>query len=62
MLARYLIRAGIKDVIKRVKATTECEEIDLQTFGIEKSVSITFFEINLVIGKEITSIDLKINY
>ena len=35
ILARYLIRAGIKDVIKRVKATTECEEIDLQTFGIE---------------------------
>ena len=31
-------------------------------FGIEKSVSITFFAINLVIGKEITSIDLKINY
>ncbi len=57
ILARYLIRAGIKDVIKRVKATTECEEIDLQTFGIEKSVSITFYAINLVIGKEITLIE-----
>ncbi len=52
ILARYLIRTGIKDVIKRVKATTECEEIDLQTFGIEKSVSITFFAINLVIEKK----------
>ena len=40
-LARFLIREGIKDIIKGVKSTIEGQEIDLKNFGIEKSINIT---------------------
>ena len=40
------------------------QEIILKNFGIEKSVNINIFAIDLVIGKEIKQIEetLKINY
>ena len=37
-LARFLIREGIKDIIKGVKSTIEGQEIDLKHYGIEKSI------------------------
>ena len=51
-LARFLIREGIKDIIKGVKSTIEGQEIDLKHYGIEKSIDLTIFAIDLVLGKE----------
>ena len=50
-LASFLIREGIKDMVKGVKACIEGEEINLKYFAIEKGISIACFAIELVIGK-----------
>ena len=50
-LARYLIREGIKDIVKGVKACIEGEEINLKYYAIEKGISLACFAIELVIGK-----------
>ena len=50
-LASYLIREGIKDIVKGVKACIEGEEINLKYYAIEKGISLVCFAIELVIGK-----------
>ena len=48
-LARFLIREGIKDIVKGVKACIEGEELNLKYYAIEKGISIACFAIELVI-------------
>ena len=50
-LARFLIREGIKDIVKGVKACIEGEEINLKYYAIETGINIACFAIELVIGK-----------
>ena len=50
-LASFLIREGIKDIAKGVKACIEGEEINLKYYAIEKGISIACFAIELVVGK-----------
>ena len=49
-IARYLIREGIKDIIKGVKATVEGEEINLKSYALEKGVSLVGFALDLALG------------
>ena len=49
-LARYLIREGIKDIVKGVKACIEGKELDIKTYGIEKGLSLVGFALDLVVG------------
>jgi hypothetical protein len=49
--AFYLIREGIKDVVKGVKACIDGEEINLKSYAIEKGISVVGFALELVIGK-----------
>ena len=49
-VARYLIREGIKDIIKGVKATVEGEELNLKSFALEKGVSLVGFALDLALG------------
>ena len=48
--ARFLIREGIKDIIKGVKATVEGEELNLKSFALEKGVSLVGFALDLALG------------
>ena len=48
--ASFLIREGIKDIIKGVKACIEGEEINLKYYAIEKGISIACFAIELAVG------------
>ena len=52
--ARYLIKEGIKDIIKGVKATIDGEEINLKSFALEKGLSLVGFALDLAIGGPIT--------
>ena len=46
--AKFLIKEGVNDVIKSVKATIKGEEIDLKKFAIEKGMSILSFSLSLL--------------
>jgi hypothetical protein len=49
-IACYLIREGVKDVIKGVKACIDGEEINLKNYAIEKGISLVGFALELVVG------------
>ena len=49
-VARYLIREGIKDIIKGIKATVDGEELNLKSFALEKGVSLVGFALDLALG------------
>lgn len=46
--AKFLIKEGVDDVIKSVKATIKGEEIDLKNFAIEKGMNILSFSLSLL--------------
>ena len=48
--ASYLIREGIKDIVKGVKACIDGEEINLKSYAIDKGISLVGFALELVIG------------
>ena len=50
-IARYLIREGIKDIVKGVAVSIKAEEINLKNYAIEKGVSLACFSLELIIGK-----------
>ena len=50
-LARFLIREGIRDIVKGVKATIEGEEISFKSYAIEKGIAISCFALELCVGK-----------
>jgi len=50
-LARFLIREGIRDIVKGVKATIEGEEISFKSYAIDKGIAITCFALELCVGK-----------
>ena len=50
LLARYLIREGISDIIKGVKACIKNEEINIKSYFIEKGISLVGFALDLATG------------
>ena len=55
-IAHYLIREGIKDIIKGVKATVQGEEINLKNYAVEKGSSLLGFALDLALGGAPTDI------
>ena len=50
--AKFLIKEGVNDVIKSVKATLKGEEIDLKKYAIEKAMNLVSFSLTLLTGSE----------
>ena len=46
--AAFLIKEGVNDIIKSIKATLKGEEIDLKKFAIEKAINIISFSLSLL--------------
>ena len=46
--AKFLIKEGVNDVIKSVKATLKGEEIDLKKYAIEKAMNLVSFFFNFI--------------
>ena len=49
-VARYLIREGIKDIIKGIRSTVQGEEINLKSYALEKGISLVGFALDLALG------------
>ena len=60
-IARFLIKEGLNDIIKSIKATIKGEEIDLVQFGMEKAGKIMTFCLDLItnVGSEQISGSIK---
>ena len=55
-LSSFLIREGIKDLVRGIKASIEGEEINLKYYAIEKGVSLTCFAFEMILGKVPTKV------
>ena len=55
-LSSFLIREGIKDLVKGIKASICGEEINLKYYAIEKGISLTCFAFDMVLGKVPTKV------